>query len=206
MSEPIRYDYSGSMEDVELSAGKYLFECYGAKAGSTDLGGKGGYSAGEIEFSEDVTIHIFIGGFTNNSDGGYNGGGGGPDVFGGGGGTDIRINGTAISNRIIVAGGAGGASVDASPSVVDGGKELDTNHELFQGYSGAWLRNGGGGGYRGGYAGGMYHNPGEGGSSYVDTELFENIVMTPGVNTGNGYIVITLLSTPKKIRTFAQIM
>jgi len=198
------YNYTGAMEDVNLSGGRYLIECYGAQGGNDY--GLGGYAAGEIDFSEDVALHLFIGGHpTAYNTAGFNGGGGCDDAWGGGGGTDIRINGTAIADRIIVAGGAGGSK--NGPVVgIDGGQTLDTDHQLFQGYTGPWSRSGGGGGYRGGYSNGWYNDPGEGGSSYVDTEAFEEIVMTPGVNAGHGYIVITALSVPKKIKRRARII
>lgn len=57
------------------------------------------------------TLWVYVGGYTENSSGGYNGGGQGGadgDSLGGGGASDVRENGKALSNRVIVAGGAGG--------------------------------------------------------------------------------------------------
>jgi hypothetical protein len=53
------------------------------------------------------TLNIYVGGQN-----GWNGGGTGPNGAGAGGGaTDVRVGGTALSNRVIVAGGGGGSGL-----------------------------------------------------------------------------------------------
>lgn len=200
------YSYTGAMETITLSAGTYLFECYGAAGGSGNIAGYGGYAAGEFTIATSQDVYLFVGGKpTVYNAAGFNGGAGADDGWGGGGGTDIRIGGTAIADRVIVGGGGGGAK-NGRVALSDGGQTLDENHQLFQGYQGPWTRNGGGGGYRGGYSNGWYNDPGEGGSSYV-SENAENPAMTSGVNSGDGYIVITPLSAPPTPqRMFAQII
>ena len=211
MAEPIIYDYSGAMEDVELSAGKYLLECYGAQGGGLE-GGNGGYAAGEIEFSEDITLHLFVGEKPTGLAGGWNGGGDGNAQYeyssqrGGGGGTDIRINGTTYADRLIVAGGGGGSGASAPFAAGLGGDSTDST-QVGDGWDGTRQgTGGGGGGYRGGYAGSWYNDPGSGGSSYVGT--LANASTTSGVRDGDGLIKITKLTdgSTQSPFSFAQII
>ena len=78
-------------------------------------GGSNGAPGGRLQASYPVTpgatLHFFVGG-AGDASGGYNGGGASPSFMGvaggGGGGSDIRIGGTDLSNRVLVAGGGGG--------------------------------------------------------------------------------------------------
>ncbi|MCL2105694.1 MAG: glycine-rich protein [Oscillospiraceae bacterium] len=96
------------------ASGTYKLETWGAQGGNystTYQGGKGGYSYGEIYLEKDDTLYIYVG-----SQAGYNGGGSSiadPNLTGGGA-TDIRKGGTALSDRILVAGGGGGAGHNAN--------------------------------------------------------------------------------------------
>ena len=111
-----------------ISPGTYKIEVWGAQGGNTsiasDNGGRGGYSHGLITFCKKTTIYIFIGakGSVNKNHQeetkkSFNGGGTGYYIngdyirygAGGGGATDVRVNGKEFRNRIIVAGGGGGA-------------------------------------------------------------------------------------------------
>ncbi|MEC7945304.1 MAG: glycine-rich protein, partial [Bacteroidota bacterium] len=86
--------------------------------GNTNLG-KGGRVQVDLTVTPGETLNIYVGGATHMSgvyyyNGGWNGGGNGsqPGCIGmghpGGGATDIRIGGTALTDRVIVAGGGGG--------------------------------------------------------------------------------------------------
>ena len=116
------------------------FDVRGAQGGAEDIfginaipGGKGGRTVAEVRVVPGEVIHIFVGGKGGDgttcpnrtvtppspeiSRGGFNGGGngggcrfGGSGGGGGGGASDIRVEGTHVSNRIIVAGGGGGSS------------------------------------------------------------------------------------------------
>lgn len=107
------YGYTGSVQTYTAQWGYYKLEVWGAQGGTrytSGSGGKGGYSSGNIWLSPGTILYIYVGG-TN----GYNGGGaatGEPSGCGGsgGGGTDIRIGGTSLSDRVIVAGGNSGIS------------------------------------------------------------------------------------------------
>lgn len=114
------YDYTGGSQTFTAPvSGIYKLEVWGAQGGSSnsnDIGGKGGYSTGNVDLSKDDTLVINIGGQGNTPEtgnGGYNGGGNGGQGStlgaGGGGATDIRFRGTSLSHRIIVAGGGGGS-------------------------------------------------------------------------------------------------
>src|SRR3989344_5989196 len=86
-------------------------------------GGNGGYVKTKLAVIPGSTLWIYVGGTPDGNDaadfklGGWNGGGdGGGGVvgvwgFGGGGASDIRIGGTAFSNRVAIAGGGGGAGI-----------------------------------------------------------------------------------------------
>jgi hypothetical protein len=115
----LRYDYTGAEQSVELPAGQYLLQCWGAQGGTSaansnfgiteKAGGRGGYSEGVLTLTQQTTLYVYVGQKppTSGSIEGYNGGGYcyghvGPNssdsyvniysYFGGGGGaTDIRL-------------------------------------------------------------------------------------------------------------------
>ncbi len=116
--------YTGNVQSIPLSAGKYILECWGAQGGisghSATNFGKGGYARGTLDISNRTNLFIYVGGkgenglkdATKTPLGGFNGGGSGGqgknDNAGGGGASDIRINTDSLYSRVIVAGGAGG--------------------------------------------------------------------------------------------------
>lgn len=80
------FDYTGSVQSVELPKGKYKLQCWGAQGGtsygsSSGVGSKGGYSEGVLTLTEKTTLYIFVGGqgsrgsSTSLVNGGWNGGG-----------------------------------------------------------------------------------------------------------------------------------
>ena len=114
---PIIFEYTGSPQSFIVPAGVNLItvRAYGAEGedGGNGEGGLGGYVSAEISVYDNDTLNIYVGGTGNI--GGYNGGGAPNDDDGGGGGaTDIRINGSQLSDRIIVAGGGGGGGDNCS--------------------------------------------------------------------------------------------
>ena len=117
------YTYTGAVQTVTLPAGSYQIEMWGADGGSTTgsgggggiakLGGKGGYSSGLLTLTTATAINVYVGGKGGaeglNVPGGFNGGGnsGTASVIvcgSGGGASDIRVGGTALTDRRIVAG------------------------------------------------------------------------------------------------------
>lgn len=118
-----------------LKAGRYNVSCYGAQGGTSynnaktgANGGKGAFVTGIMSVTGTGTqFWAFVGGKGKSSQkgpnaGGYNGGGiGGEDLGsfneksfdapgGGGGATDLRIGGSSLADRIIVAAGGSGAA------------------------------------------------------------------------------------------------
>lgn len=119
----INCPYTGAVKNISLPKGKYKLEVWGAQGGdanSTYVGGKGGYSVGQITLIDAATLlYLRVGGkgkaSTGSSSGGFNGGGNAYDGVGwntgsGGGGSDIRIAQDSLYARVIVAGGGGGAN------------------------------------------------------------------------------------------------
>jgi hypothetical protein len=179
--------FTGTSEEFNAEAGIYILEVWGAQGGGI-YGGKGGYSIGTFKTGyESKLMYVYVGG-KNGFNGGGAGGGYSPSdgnsytAGNGGGATDIRINGTELIDRIIVAGGGGGSSARSTADTVFtggaggglsggigysyyGGLNVGTQtsgYALGQGMDGAKYRAtgssplfssaGGGGGYWGGYA------------------------------------------------------
>lgn len=80
------FDYTGSVQEIELPKGKYKLQCWGAQGGrsyasSSYTGSKGGYSEGVLTLTETTTLYVFVGGqgsygsSSNQVNGGWNGGG-----------------------------------------------------------------------------------------------------------------------------------
>ena len=140
------YSYTGTGQVFRVPCtGVWQFELYGAQGGNSEkkAGGKGGQITATMWLNEGDKLYIYVGGQD-----GYNGGGRGTVT--GGGATDIRIDGKKYNDRILVAGGGGGAN-----NVYAGG---EGGIEAIKGASvgdGEDIREGagGGGGYLGGHAG-----------------------------------------------------
>lgn len=115
------FNFTGSMQTFSVPAcvTSVTITCYGAQGGNAVVGGTGGLggmATGVLNVTTGQSLYVYVGGQN-----GYNGGGtGGLDgsttVYGGpstgiapngGGGSDVRVGGTAIGDRIIVAGGGG---------------------------------------------------------------------------------------------------
>ena len=76
------FDYTGSVQSIELTPGRYKLEVWGAQGGSS-YGGKGGYSIGEYNINTNTIVYVAVGGkgkfldkVESDIDGGFNGGGG----------------------------------------------------------------------------------------------------------------------------------
>lgn len=107
------FSYTGSMQSWTVPDGitSITVTCNGAGSGAV----KGGKSVLTVPVSTGRVVNVFVGDNAfDSSAGGWNGGGpagsGGGTLAGAGGAgaTDVRIGGTALSDRIVVAGGAGG--------------------------------------------------------------------------------------------------
>ncbi len=118
---PQTFTFTGGIQTFTVPCGvtEVTIEAWGAEGGTGATGGNGstggpgglgGYATGILSVTPGDVLNIFVGGAGATPTGGFNGGGNGgsQNAGGGGGGTDIRIGGTAESNRVLVAGGAGG--------------------------------------------------------------------------------------------------
>ena len=128
MSREYVYEFTGSAIDMELEPGVYKFQVWGAQGNATSGGtaGQGGYSIGTYTVTEKSNIKIYVGGQN-----GWNGGGHMNTTRSGGGASDIRLNGDAYTDRIIVAGGGGGSA----GGVGGNGGGLNAGHGLNYGGS-----------------------------------------------------------------------
>ena len=125
------FNYTGGVQSFTAKCtGTYKLEVWGAQGGSesNNIGGKGGYSVGNITLNKNSTIYVVVGSNTN----GYNGGGYNADSWDsygymnvyGGGATHIAFTNRGElknyasykSDVLIVAGGGGGAGFSSNGS------------------------------------------------------------------------------------------
>ena len=174
------FNYTGSVQAYVVPVtGNYSLDVRGAQSGTGEFGGQ---ATGILSLTAGQTIYIYVGGAGASGayvPGGFNGGGQSGGGFGnegsGGGASDIRVSGTALTNRVIVAGGAGGRGGWAGGSGGSGGGLNGTNGFAGQGPGGGGgsqvsggLSYGGasGFGFGGSGAGSCYGGGGGGGGYY----------------------------------------
>lgn len=204
----INFPYLGNYYSYAIPTDSILaLEVWGAEGGgsrlsgntSSGLGGKGGYSKGEITVVKGQTLYAYVGGHGASSTsglaaGGWNGGGSGyasssgEPGNGGGGASDFRLDGTSLSNRIIIAGGGGGGGEDSGDSYGHGGGltgvGYNTTYDASQTSAGSGGSLGQGGSTDkadGGGGGGGYYGGGTVSSSTVGSD-------SQGGGGGSGYI------------------
>lgn len=80
-----------------------------ASTSPAGIGGNGAVVVGTLSVSGGEVLNIYVGGAGTLTTGGFNGGGvnAANSSSGGGGASDVRVNGTALTDRVIVAGGGG---------------------------------------------------------------------------------------------------
>ena len=122
------FHYTGKGQQFRVPDGvhKITVEAWGAAGGASDIpGGNGGRVSATIPVTPGEKLFVFVGGTASGARGGFDGGADGGtssnypkgcqnDCAGGGGGgaSDIRLDGSAPSDRIFVVGGGGGAGGD----------------------------------------------------------------------------------------------
>ncbi len=129
------YGYTGTAQTFTApQTGTYKIELWGAQGGDYNdaLGGKGAYTAGEINLTKGDVLHVYVGEQPHDHQGGYNGGSSGWEktrdgVYrGGGGATDIRLtsgawnNTASLASRLMVAGGGAGSGYYATYYIIGG--------------------------------------------------------------------------------------
>jgi hypothetical protein len=113
------FAYTGGAQTFTVPAGvtSVTISASGAQGGNTAYtGGLGGNATGSFTVTPGQVLNLYVGGqgavaTTGGFNGGGNGGTGSAGNFGSGGGgaSDVRVGGTALINRILVAGGGGGS-------------------------------------------------------------------------------------------------
>lgn len=171
ISKTATFNFTGGVQTWTVPAGvtSITIDALGAAGGlnsaETRFADRPGYGA-RVQATLTVTpgqvLNIYAGGLGNNGDsvagglGGYNGGGNGAFGFspfsggGGGGATDIRIGGVSLTDRVLVAGGGGGAGLECGGNFDRGG---DGGGLTGEDGDGACSGGNGGGGTQ--YAGGL---------------------------------------------------
>jgi len=221
------YYYTGAAQTYTVPSGVTAVDvdargAQGGSNGSVSFGGAGARVQARLSVTPGQVLNLYVGGAGSTAPfapggAGYNGGGNGgygsgSRAGGGGGATDIRVGGTALTDRVLVAaggggsgapngapggaggaatggngGGSGGSSPGTGATQVAGGA---SGGGLGTGGSGTSIGGGGGGGY---YGGGASTNSGGGGggSSWATPTGTTNVTMTAGAQAGDGLLIIT---------------
>ena len=164
-AQKVEFKYVGDIQTYIVPEGVYTLEVelYGAGGGNGQyedfdrpgdyVGGKGALVKALLPVTPGSEIYVMVGGkgedatFGKEGKGGFNGGGDGNETGkygpycggGGGGASDIRIGGKKLTNRFVVAGGAGGSGAnypeggdhggDAGENGFSGEADNGTDHE-----------------------------------------------------------------------------
>lgn len=205
------YTAPGHHEYTCPATATYTFELVGGAGGTyqSAAGGYGGIAKASARLEAGTVVHVYVGGgggygqsttggLNGSTDGGYGGRSGTDGGGSGGAASEIRIGGTALSNRKMVAGGGGGASGWRREGKNGGSSSAGNNWVTPYGTDATSYGGGGGGGYYGGKKGNRFGG-GYGGSNYIDSSwtAITNGVSTNGprngndTNTYNGYVIIT---------------
>lgn len=124
-SNTLTYTYTGAVQTWTVPSGvdTITVDVYGAQGGANWVNNVnyGGHVQADLPVTPGSVLNIYVGEQPNGITGGWNGGGNGETAGqGGGGASDIRIGGTTLNDRVIVAGGAGGAGYWSAEHVVGG--------------------------------------------------------------------------------------
>ena len=206
------FSYTGNVQSFTVStAGTYVIELGGGAGGDGNhgltTGGRGGYVKFTTDLSVGDVLYVYVGGrgystgwdnvvTAARSNGTTSSGGSaaGPYSAAGGSATEIRLNGTSISNRVAIAGGGGGASKSVNgldAAIATSGNNGDTTGA---GSSAGSYGGGGGGGYRGGSCGST-SAPARGGSNWISSSSDYIInANTVASSKSEGYCIVSLLS------------
>lgn len=117
--------FTGGVQTFTVPNGvsQVTIEVWGAQGGANWVNNVnfGGYNKADFPVTSGSVLEVYVGGQATSTVGGYNGGGNGEGAGkGGGGASDVRMNGSTLNDRIITAGGGGGAGYWSSLHVVGG--------------------------------------------------------------------------------------
>lgn len=124
-SDSATFSFTGSVQQFTVPAGvtEIRAAVYGAQGGANwvDNINYGGLVEADIPVIPGQILYIYVGEQPIGINGGWNGGGNGEFAgIGGGGASDIRVDGNALTDRIIVAGAGGGAGYWSGQHIVGG--------------------------------------------------------------------------------------
>jgi len=149
LSSPLTFSYTGNVQTftVPACASSLTIDAYGAQGGSNTVsynnqGGLGGHNQATFSINPGTVLYVYVGSQPNSYVGGYNGGGNGVGLGeGGGGASDVRMGGTDLNSRIIVAGGGGGvpqqwSSTGGTGGGTNGGDPTGGAGGTYGGYNG----------------------------------------------------------------------
>ena len=109
VDQDLTFEYTGSMQSWTVPSDVFTvaIDAYGAQGSDQAHGGLGGRAQGTLTVTPGQELFIYVGG--SGWTGGWNGGGNtlSGNERRGGGASDVRIGGSALANRVIVAGGGG---------------------------------------------------------------------------------------------------
>ncbi|MCM1497222.1 MAG: glycine rich domain-containing protein [Clostridium sp.] len=182
--DAVRFDYTGAVQTWVVPKGikKIAVDCVGAMGSQTtsrSTPGFGGRVQCTINVISGSVLYIYVGqaGAISGASNAFNGGGKGAHVnnasigANGGGASDIRIGGTALTDRKIVAGGGGGAySANTSLKGGNGGGLIGAAGGSIGSVSGGGggTQNDGGAAGTGNFGGGTKGSLGQGGDGKYD--------------------------------------
>lgn len=195
MPTTLTFNYTGAQQSFTVPAGVTSVQISAAGAGGggngSSAGGAGGAASGTLAVTPGQVVYVYVGGGGGAGGigvagaAGWNGGGTsqtqplGVGGGGGGGASDVRLGGTALSNRALVAAGGGGSSGGGIAAGNGGGTT-----------GGAGTTSGGGGGGGGtqaaGGAGGAAGTAGTAGSAGTSGQGGTGGSVTSNVNTCRG--------------------
>ena len=196
--------YTGDAQTWTVPQGvrSATFDVQGAQGGDGgSTGGNGGRAVDTLHVTPGDVVNVFVGG--DGANGGFNGGGiGGAST--GGGASDIRIGGTDLSDRVLIAGGGGGGGLSPGPAGPGGGgggltgesgaggaaggnQDGSTGSGVLGSGGSGGNGGGGGGGYWGGASSVQGAEGGGGGSGFGPAK----VTFTTGYRSGNGQVIIT---------------
>jgi hypothetical protein len=150
-----RFVYTGNVQLFKVPTGVTQIDVDASGArGAGVSGGDGGRVVAHLTVTPGAKIAIYVGGEGSSSAGGFNGGGGGGSGpgstgygNGGGGASDLRLGGSTLRHRVLVAAGGGGTGGEAGYGGKGGAGGGATG---AAGLPGAGPSGGGGGGGSGG--------------------------------------------------------
>lgn len=178
------FNYTGGAQSWNVPCGvtSVIIDAYGAQGGdNAATGGRGGRLQASVPVSPGQVLNIYVGGAgISCNTGGYNGGGSTSCTYTqsrmGGGASDVRIGGIGFANRVVVAGGGGGAGFNWGSAPCDNGGNAggligSANPPCMAGCSGGGgsQASGGTAGTYSGWSSGVAGSIGQGGSGGAGT-------------------------------------